>query len=453
MAMPGRNDPCPCGSGKKFKKCCIDTYQEERPERQTAPEANRLTRDKLPAWIDRELKWESELYRLQAQHYVEHADAAFDPEDLRALVRFWHDFAHATRPIFQKYGAFSAALEYFTPGDEGRGVTQTRLAAKYGVSSGTVSKRYAELADYAEALDAPSETGGASQPNMERMYRDIDLLLKERQIESIEEAEAFVRDYMDRAMAGKPVPTPQGVSARERAQDLLFDAADATTSAERVRLAREAIALYPDSPDAYVILGEESSDLEQARAYFRQGVEAGERDLGAAFFAENEGHFWGLSETRPYMRAKYNYAEFSWYADDVAEAERHLEEMLRLNFGDNMGARYLLAAAYLRLGKLDEAEALFARFEDEASAFFAYDRLALEFIKNGASSRLKLLYQAATQANKHALTYLLGKKKLPKGLPEHYVAGSPDEAVHYVTTHASLWAQQPKLLHWLMEQQ
>mgnify|MGYP002624269469 CR=1 FL=1 len=21
---PGRNDPCPCGSGKKFKKCCID---------------------------------------------------------------------------------------------------------------------------------------------------------------------------------------------------------------------------------------------------------------------------------------------------------------------------------------------------------------------------------------------------------------------------------------------
>jgi hypothetical protein len=22
MNKPGRNDPCPCGSGKKFKKCC-----------------------------------------------------------------------------------------------------------------------------------------------------------------------------------------------------------------------------------------------------------------------------------------------------------------------------------------------------------------------------------------------------------------------------------------------
>ena len=22
--MPGRNDPCPCGSGQKFKKCCLE---------------------------------------------------------------------------------------------------------------------------------------------------------------------------------------------------------------------------------------------------------------------------------------------------------------------------------------------------------------------------------------------------------------------------------------------
>lgn len=23
-SQAGRNDPCPCGSGKKFKKCCLD---------------------------------------------------------------------------------------------------------------------------------------------------------------------------------------------------------------------------------------------------------------------------------------------------------------------------------------------------------------------------------------------------------------------------------------------
>jgi uncharacterized protein YecA (UPF0149 family) len=24
----GRNDPCPCGSGKKFKKCCLNKIKQ-----------------------------------------------------------------------------------------------------------------------------------------------------------------------------------------------------------------------------------------------------------------------------------------------------------------------------------------------------------------------------------------------------------------------------------------
>jgi len=27
----GRNDPCPCGSGKKFKKCCLDLQRQDEP--------------------------------------------------------------------------------------------------------------------------------------------------------------------------------------------------------------------------------------------------------------------------------------------------------------------------------------------------------------------------------------------------------------------------------------
>jgi uncharacterized protein YecA (UPF0149 family) len=27
---PGRNDPCPCGSGKKYKQCCIDKAKVTR---------------------------------------------------------------------------------------------------------------------------------------------------------------------------------------------------------------------------------------------------------------------------------------------------------------------------------------------------------------------------------------------------------------------------------------
>jgi hypothetical protein len=30
--LPGRNDPCLCGSGRKFKKCCIDKVRVLPPE-------------------------------------------------------------------------------------------------------------------------------------------------------------------------------------------------------------------------------------------------------------------------------------------------------------------------------------------------------------------------------------------------------------------------------------
>jgi tetratricopeptide (TPR) repeat protein len=31
----GRNDPCPCGSGKKYKKCCMPKDEEQKSETQS----------------------------------------------------------------------------------------------------------------------------------------------------------------------------------------------------------------------------------------------------------------------------------------------------------------------------------------------------------------------------------------------------------------------------------
>jgi len=32
----GRNDPCPCGSGEKFKNCCIDKVEKQERARRDA---------------------------------------------------------------------------------------------------------------------------------------------------------------------------------------------------------------------------------------------------------------------------------------------------------------------------------------------------------------------------------------------------------------------------------
>ncbi len=39
---PGRNDPCPCGSGKKFKKCCRDKLEARLPAQKSAPTSAEL---------------------------------------------------------------------------------------------------------------------------------------------------------------------------------------------------------------------------------------------------------------------------------------------------------------------------------------------------------------------------------------------------------------------------
>jgi tetratricopeptide (TPR) repeat protein len=44
MAKPGRNDRCPCGSGKKYKQCCLARDEAAENERIAADQAERMER-------------------------------------------------------------------------------------------------------------------------------------------------------------------------------------------------------------------------------------------------------------------------------------------------------------------------------------------------------------------------------------------------------------------------
>jgi hypothetical protein len=41
MEKAGRNDPCPCGSGKKYKKCCLPMHEAEERQRAAEQQAER----------------------------------------------------------------------------------------------------------------------------------------------------------------------------------------------------------------------------------------------------------------------------------------------------------------------------------------------------------------------------------------------------------------------------
>ena len=140
----------------------------------------------------------------------------------------------------------------------------------------------------------------------------------------------------------------RGDEATAKAQDVMYEAWERTTSRSRTALARKALGISPLCADAYVLLAEEARSLEEARDLYAKGVEAGELALGPRGFNEYAGHFWGFLETRPYMRARAGLASTLLQLGDIDGALVHYRDMLGLNPNDNQGIRYVLAGCLLR---------------------------------------------------------------------------------------------------------
>lgn len=197
---------------------------------------------------------------------------------------------------------------------------------------------------------------------LEQSLADVGRLLSEQEFGSIDEINAFLQSAL---ASGQPLSKP-GRTPLEQAQDLMFKAWDAT-GAKRVKLARQALSISVDCADAYVLLAEETAKtIQEAKRLYEQAVEAGERALGPEAFDEAVGHFWGILETRPYMRARSGLAWCLSQMGETQQAIAHYTDLLRLNPGDNQGNRYLLADLLLAIGDDEALKALLAEYEEDA---------------------------------------------------------------------------------------
>lgn len=301
-------------------------------------------------------------------------------------------------------------------------------------------------------LQRKSKSEASSSPRplmdrraMEKTMADLGRLLNEQQFESIEEANAFLQNLM---ASGQPIDLP-GNTPLEQAQDVMYQAWDAE-GARRIRLARKALTFSEDCADAYVLLGEEAAKtVQEAKDWFEKGVKAGERALGPQMFEENAGHFWGIIETRPYMRARAGLAGCLHAMGEREQAAAHYQDMLRLNPGDNQGIRYILANLLLEIGDTDGLNTLFKQYDDEASAAWLYTRALATFRREGPSPAATRQLKEALAQNRFVPSYLLGEKQLPRRLPEYMGFGDEDEAVHYAVDGLSTWGRDQQALAWL----
>jgi hypothetical protein len=217
----------------------------------------------------------------------------------------------------------------------------------------------------------------------------------------------------------------------------------------RVQMAREALEICPDCADAYVLLAEHARTRKEALSFYEKGVAAGERALGADAFQQSVGHFWGMLETRPYMRARLGFAHALWVAARRDEAIQHLQDMLRLNPNDNQGIRYTLAGFLLFLDRDADLALLLRQYPHDASAAWAYTKALLSFRQHGDTAETQQLLAAARKTNKHIPEYLTGEKFPPAEEPGYYSPGDESEALNYVGSFLASWKSTPGAIAWL----
>ena len=235
-----------------------------------------------------------------------------------------------------------------------------------------------------------------------------------------------------------------------KAQDVMYDAWERTTSRSRVALARKALGISPLCADAYNLLAEEAGSVEEARDLYARAVEAGELALGPKGFKEYAGHFWGFLETRPYMRARAGLAGVLLQLGDEDAAISHYRDMLKLNPNDNQGIRYVLAARLLRRGEEAGLKELLAAYEDEGSAYWLYTRALLAFREGGVDNEQAVtLVKDAWSANEHVPAILAGTKPPVFEDSGYVTVGGPDEATYYFTEFGPAWHRTPGAVEWL----
>ncbi|ATW26816.1 IS1096 element passenger TnpR family protein [Candidatus Formimonas warabiya] len=489
----GRNDPCPCGSGKKYKKCCgaqeekVVSLLEFQTEKEFADLIEKLcdfvTRKYLDLLLEEFTDFDLE-FPEDPEEFEEDPDAALVCEAFIFDVKL-----SGNRTPFEEFikkhgqGYRTSTLKWFEELKDSvfsfyevTGITAgERVVLKDLLGTGTFDVYFEDYFDEDEIYVGDAiwcrlvpfrqkhKIFLSSIVVLNELKDEVkELVLHEYHQEKNLEIHAFLKDHsfilLQKILdflqhSSDSVGLPEkfmGFRDPVEAEKLINRAMRIKSKKRKVELAQEALAQDHLCVDAYVILGEEKAETwEDAKELFQQGVKAGEKVLGQGFFKKNRGHFWGISATRPYMRAKFRLAESLWNLGERRKAAHHLTEMLELNPADHQGARYLLCHLLLILDADDEYEKLMKKYSDDSSVEFLFNNALFLFRHSGNSKESLDGLKKALEYNAYVAKYLLNIIKVPKKIFGPIIAGGQEEAAGYVTDARRNWEKTPGAISWL----
>jgi tetratricopeptide (TPR) repeat protein len=239
-----------------------------------------------------------------------------------------------------------------------------------------------------------------------------------------------------------PMDTPA-----DRAEALCQQAIE-TFGRRRIQLARQALAEDPTHVEANILLAESTRRVDDRITAFQKVKETGKRRLGE-MMEEAVGHFWGITETRPFMRACHGLAEALHAAGQTNEAIEQYEEMLRLNPNDNQGVRFEVIPLLLAHNRERDAIELLESYREETASWH-YMKSLVEFRRNGRSAKSKKAIRSAFRANEHVVPLL--QSTAPPLRPDSYALGSPEEAAICIRELAEAWDETEGYMEWMFQE-
>jgi len=243
---------------------------------------------------------------------------------------------------------------------------------------------------------------------------------------------------------------PESTDKKGRSQDLVYEAYEQPVSKAK-KLIKQALELDPNNADAYNYLASIEKDIDKAIKQYEKAIKAGEKALGKKFFKEEKGSFWGMIETRPFMRAKAGLADCLYTKKEVDKAIEIYEEMLELNPNDNQGIRYLLSTLLLSKNDFTKFQSFIENNEEEDCAVWNYNNALYQFKKSGQSANSDKELLKAYTSNEYVIDYMLGIKKMPKEQPQYIGRGDESEAISYVYDAWIVWDKTEEAFDWLYE--
>lgn len=281
---------------------------------------------------------------------------------------------------------------------------------------------------------------------MEKELSDLIEYIENAGFESKEEIDRFLAK-----MGGKKIGSVlnKKKTAADEAFELILEAQEVSPE-EGIKLAKKAITLDPNCADAYTFIADHTEDEDEALELYQKAMQVARESLGENAFIEYVGHFWGITKTRPYMRAKAGYASSLILKGDLQSAIKEFQEMLVLNPSDNQGIRFSLSVLLLQLNRLREYEDLLKQYKDENSAGWLYNRVLYLYLKYGGTTRTISALEEAIAENKYVMDLITGLEEPPKELPESYGIGSYEEAVLYYWESILTWMAHKKAILWLI---